>query len=231
MHTELARSQRSGGRALRRSLDWAPLLKPVCLAVLLAAAPSGWALPQGGVAVSGQVALRSPQPSTLEILQTSAKAGLDWQSFSIAAGERVLIRQPDASSVLFNRVLGADPSLIFGQLQANGRVFLSNPRGIIFGAGSQVDVGSLVATTLAVIGTRGEHTPDEGGVRIGNIFFGSKGWLWIDESGRNWIARHTPMRRPGAEHELDGALLFLASDASTYVTGTTLSVDGGWASV
>ena len=150
MHTELARSQRSGGRALRRSLDWAPLLKPVCLAVLLAAAPSGWALPQGGVAVSGQVALRSPQPSTLEILQTSAKAGLDWQSFSIAAGERVLIRQPDASSVLFNRVLGADPSLIFGQLQANGRVFLSNPRGIIFGAGSQVDVGSLVATTLAV---------------------------------------------------------------------------------
>ena len=35
-------------------------------------------------------------------------------------------------------------------------------------------------------GTRGEHTPDEGGVRIGNLFFGSKGWLWIDETGRNW---------------------------------------------
>ena len=35
-------------------------------------------------------------------------------------------------------------------------------------------------------GTRGEHTPDEGSVRIGNIFFGSKGWLWIDETGRNW---------------------------------------------
>jgi predicted dehydrogenase len=34
--------------------------------------------------------------------------------------------------------------------------------------------------------TRGEHTPDEGSVRIGNIFFGSKGWLWIDETGRNW---------------------------------------------
>ena len=139
-----------GSWALPAPLGMPPLLKPVCLAVLLAAAPEGWALPQGGVAVSGQVALRSPQPSTLEILQTSAKAGLDWRSFSIAAGERVLIRQPDAASVLFNRVLGADPSLIFGQLRANGRVFLSNPRGIIFGAGSQVDVGSLVATTLAV---------------------------------------------------------------------------------
>ena len=40
--------------------------------------------------------------------------------------------------------------------------------------------------TILEFGTRGEHTPDEGSVRIGNIFFGSKGWLWIDESGRNW---------------------------------------------
>ncbi len=35
-------------------------------------------------------------------------------------------------------------------------------------------------------GTRGEHTNDEGSVRIGNIFYGTKGWLWIDESGRKW---------------------------------------------
>ena len=35
-------------------------------------------------------------------------------------------------------------------------------------------------------GTRGEHTNDEGGVRIGNLFYGSKGWLWIEESGRQW---------------------------------------------
>jgi predicted dehydrogenase len=40
--------------------------------------------------------------------------------------------------------------------------------------------------TVLEFGTRGEHTPDEGGVRIGNIFFGAKGWLWIDESGRRW---------------------------------------------
>ena len=40
--------------------------------------------------------------------------------------------------------------------------------------------------TILEFGTRGEHTPDEGGVRIGNIFFGTKGWLWIDETGRNW---------------------------------------------
>ena len=40
--------------------------------------------------------------------------------------------------------------------------------------------------TILEFGTRGEHTNDEGGVRIGDLFYGSKGWLWIDETGRNW---------------------------------------------
>ncbi len=48
------------------------------------------------------------------------------------------------------------------------------------------------------------------------------------DSGRKWIERNTPMRRVGAEDELDGALLFLASGASSYVTGQTVAVDGGW---
>jgi NAD(P)-dependent dehydrogenase (short-subunit alcohol dehydrogenase family) len=52
--------------------------------------------------------------------------------------------------------------------------------------------------------------------------------MFAAESGMKWITRNTPMRRPGEPHELDGALLFLASDASTYVTGQVVAVDGGF---
>jgi NAD(P)-dependent dehydrogenase (short-subunit alcohol dehydrogenase family) len=48
------------------------------------------------------------------------------------------------------------------------------------------------------------------------------------ESAVDFMNRTCPMGRGGEEHELDGALLFLASDASTYVTGQVIAVDGGW---
>ncbi|MGF1596989.1 MAG: SDR family NAD(P)-dependent oxidoreductase [Acidimicrobiales bacterium] len=51
------------------------------------------------------------------------------------------------------------------------------------------------------------------------------------DGGMRYIVDNTPMGRPGVEGELDGALLFLASDASTYVTGQVLYVDGGWTAI
>ncbi len=92
--------------------------------------------------------------------------------------------------------------------------------------------GGLVNLTRELSAQWSQH-----GVRVNAIapgFFPSElttTRILADDRGRNWVNRHTPMGRPGAVHELDGALLFLASEASTYVTGTTLSVDGGWVSV
>ncbi|WP_157969818.1 two-partner secretion domain-containing protein, partial [Pseudomonas huaxiensis] len=68
----------------------------------------------------------------------------------VAAGNKVTFNQPGRDSIALNRVLGADGSKIMGQLDANGRVFIVNPNGVLFGQGAQVNVGGLVASTLDI---------------------------------------------------------------------------------
>ena len=71
------------------------------------------------------------------------------------------------------------------------------------------------------------------GVRVNAL---APGWfesemtelMFTDESANVYMKRNCPMGREGHTHELDGALLFLCSEASTYMVGQTLTVDGGW---
>lgn len=106
-------------------------------------------LPTGGVITYGSGAIGS-SGSQMVINQSSNKLAIDWQSFNISAGSRVTFNQPGADAIALNRVLGSDGSQIMGQLNANGRVFLVNPNGVLFGSGAQVQVGGLVASTLDI---------------------------------------------------------------------------------
>ncbi len=107
------------------------------------------ALPTGGRLVGGQATI-SQSGAAMSIVQGTPRAAIDWQSFNIGANASVVFRQPSANAVALNRVLGGDPSKIFGRLSSNGQVFLTNPSGILFGRGAQVDVGGILATTLAM---------------------------------------------------------------------------------
>ena len=84
----------------------------------------------------------------MTINQASNRLAIDWQGFSVGKGNTVNFVQPGASAVALNRVLGSDVSVIQGAITANGQIFLINPNGVLFSPTSQVNVGSLVASTL-----------------------------------------------------------------------------------
>ena len=114
-----------------------------------AAAPVPTTLPTGGQVVAGQAAI-SQSGAAMTINQGSDKAIINWNSFSIGSQASVTFVQPASSSITLNRVLGSDPSAIYGSLKANGQVFLINPNGVLFGQGAHVDVSGMVASTLGI---------------------------------------------------------------------------------
>ena len=110
---------------------------------------AAFANPVGPDVVHGSARLTHPGPGALHVT-TSPDTIINWQGFSIGAGEVTRFIQQSPSSAVLNRVTGADPSAILGRLLSNGRVFLVNPHGIVFGEGSVVDTAGLVASTLDI---------------------------------------------------------------------------------
>jgi filamentous hemagglutinin family protein len=87
----------------------------------------GYAGPQGMTVVSGSA--HATQHGNVLQITTSQTAFLQWNSFNIAAGETTVFNQPSANSIVFNNIRSANPTTIFGSLQANGIVVLENQSG------------------------------------------------------------------------------------------------------
>ncbi|MFA5101177.1 MAG: filamentous hemagglutinin N-terminal domain-containing protein, partial [Candidatus Omnitrophota bacterium] len=109
-----------------------------------------FALPEGESVVAGSATFDRSQVNTLNVNTPSDKLIVNYNSFSIAQPETVTFQQPSSSSIVLNRVVGVDPSSIMGTLNANGRVFIVNPNGVLFGPNSHVDVAGLVASSLNI---------------------------------------------------------------------------------
>jgi filamentous hemagglutinin family protein len=104
--------------------------------------------PNGATVVGGSATVQGQGTANVVVNQTSNSAIINWNTFNISAGQTTRINMPSANSTELDRVTGGlGPSQILGSLSSNGQVFLVNPDGILFGAGSRINVGGLLATT------------------------------------------------------------------------------------
>ena len=107
----------SRGFALSASLGAAT----IAAGALSAAAIPAFANPKGGQVTAGSATVTQASPTQVDIVQTTNRAVIDWQSFSIAPNEQTNFQQPSVSSVTLDRVQPGNPSVIAGRMTGTGR--------------------------------------------------------------------------------------------------------------
>jgi NAD(P)-dependent dehydrogenase (short-subunit alcohol dehydrogenase family) len=152
---------------------------------------------------------------------------------------------PDLQATVdgFRDVMRVNVEALFGLSQAVAEPMRAQRSGSVINISSMFSLiacapvpdAGYVASKAAVNGLTRELAAQwaKDGVRVNAIapgFFRSEmnAELIDDERSQRWFERQCPMGRPGRVDELDGVLLFLASDASSYCTGQVITVDGGW---
>ncbi len=140
-----------------RRLDRSALLRSTAIGAVAALAmvsqaaaqPAPNARPQGGQVVAGSAAITN-NPNATIILQSTNRAAIDWKSFDVGHNQSVDFRQPNSGSVTLNRVAGGDPSAIAGRISANGQLVITNPSGVTFYQGSEVNAQSIVVSAAGI---------------------------------------------------------------------------------
>src|SRR5262249_17770275 len=147
-HTQTQIAQKKGrrpmsryGYRLRKAIASISSLSLIVAPVGGQVANAQSVLPQGGSVVGGSATISQPSANSLSINQSSQRAIINWNSFSVGQPNSVTFFQPNSSAATLNRVLGSTPSTIAGQINANGQVFLVNPNGIAITPSGTVTVG------------------------------------------------------------------------------------------
>jgi NAD(P)-dependent dehydrogenase (short-subunit alcohol dehydrogenase family) len=152
----------------------------------------------------------------------------------------------DESVDEFRQTIAVNLTATFALCQKAGRHMLAA------GSGSIVNVASVLGIVGAGMFASASYASSKGaviqltrdlaaqwarnGVRVNAL---APGWfetemtaeMFADEKAMTLVRRKTPMARPGKPGELDGALVYLASDASSFMTGQVIAVDGGWTAI
>ncbi|MGM3278073.1 two-partner secretion domain-containing protein [Ralstonia sp. 24A2] len=123
-------------------------IRPVALAALLLAGTQAYAVGTGTIA-DGVGSISTAGRNTT-VNQSSDKLIINWDNMNVGSTETLAFRQPNANASVLNRINSVDPTSILGTLTSNGRVFIVNPNGVVFGSGARVNVGSLVASSLNI---------------------------------------------------------------------------------
>jgi NAD(P)-dependent dehydrogenase (short-subunit alcohol dehydrogenase family) len=162
------------------------------------------------------------------------------------AGITEVVPAESESMDSFERVVSVNLTGAFQCCQLFGRAMLEQGSGSIINVASvlglvgagQIPQASYSASKGALVNLTRELAAQwaRRGVRVNAIapaWFETEmtGDMFSDERSKAWINKRTPMGRAGVADELVGPLLFLASDAASYVTGHILTVDGGWTTV
>jgi len=177
--------------------------------------PFVFANPQGMTVASGTAS--SQQNGNQLQITTSQNTFLKWSSFNIASGETTIFNQPSATSIVWNQINDANPSQIYGSLQANGVVVLQNQNGFYFGPNSFVKAAGLLVTTATLetgssagIGWTFTGPPVSASiVNYGHIQTASGGWLCL--LARD-IENNGTLQSPGGSVSLVSGQKVLVSD-------------------
>ena len=145
-------------------------------------------------------------------ITTSDRAVIDWLRFNVGVGETLTFVEPAVTSIVLNRVTGNEPSVIAGILNANGRVFIINSNGILFAAGSSVNVGALLASTLNITDTNFQNSNYVFTVASGNNSVISEGDIVIVDGGFVAMASNNGVASPGTITARGGKALLASAD-------------------
>lgn len=133
----------------------------------LSMAASALDLPTGAQVTAGAATVQTPTAGAMLINQSTQRAVIKWNDFSIGQGKQVTFAQPNASAATLNVVTGANASAIAGTLRSNGSVYLINHNGIAITPTGLVDTrAGFIASTLRM---------DEAAFMGGKNVFSGKG--------------------------------------------------------